>query len=107
MRLSLKEQQLIKQTIYHLDQNAKIYLFGSRVDDSKKWGDIDLLVFSTRLGFTEQRQIKIKLYEQIGEQKIDLIIAKDTSKPFIQLALEEAVLLWTQNDCYYYKPNWN
>ncbi len=93
MRLSLREQQLIKQTIYHLDPNATIYLFGSRVDDGKKGGDIDLLVLSARLGFAEKRQIKIKLYERIGEQKIDLIIAKDTSKPFIQLALEEAILL--------------
>jgi predicted nucleotidyltransferase len=93
MRLNLKEQQAIKTTIYQMDQDALIYLFGSRVDDHKKGGDIDLLVLSKRLGFTEQRQIKIKLYELIGEQKIDLIIAKDTSKSFIQLALENSVLL--------------
>jgi predicted nucleotidyltransferase len=93
MRLNSKEQQAIKTTIYQKDKDALIYLFGSRVDDNKKGGDIDLLVFSKRLGFTEQRQIKIKLYELIGEQKIDLIIAKDKTKPFIQLALEEAVLL--------------
>ncbi len=93
MRLSLKEQQLIKQTIYQLDPNAIIYLFGSRIDDHKKGGDIDLLVLSTSLDFTQQRQIKIKLYEIIGEQKIDLIIAKDTSKPFVQLVLEDAILL--------------
>jgi len=41
--------------------------------------------------FTEK--IKIKLYELLGEQKIDLIITNDTSKPFIQIALEQAVLL--------------
>jgi len=51
------------------------------------------LVLSKRLGFTEQRQIKIKLYELIGEQKIDLVIAEDTSKPFVQVVLEEAILL--------------
>ncbi len=93
MRLNQKEQQAIKKTIYQIDKQALIYLFGSRVDDNKKGGDIDLLVLSKCLGFTEQRKIKIKLYELIGEQKIDLIIAKDTSKPFIQLALEKAVLL--------------
>jgi len=43
--------------------------------------------------FTEKIKIKIKLYELLGEQKIDLIITNDTSKPFIQIALEQAVLL--------------
>jgi predicted nucleotidyltransferase len=93
MRLSLKEQQFIKQTIYRFDPNAMVYLFGSRVDDSKKGGDIDLLILSAHLSFTQKRQIKIKLYELIGEQQIDLILAKDTSDPFIQVIFEEAVLL--------------
>lgn len=94
MRLSSQDRHLIKQTIYQFDPQAQIYLFGSRVDDNKKGGDIDLLVLSTHLGFTAQRQIKLKLYELIGEQKIDLIIAPETSTdPFVQLVLAEAVLL--------------
>jgi len=93
MRLSLKEQHLIKQTIDSFDKEALVYLFGSRVDDKKKGGDIDLLVLSKKLGFTEKIKIKIKLYELLGEQKIDLIITNDTSKPFIQVVLEQAVLL--------------
>ena len=94
MRLSLKEQLSIKQTIYQFDPNALVYLFGSRVDDNKRGGDIDLLVFSKRLCSTEKRKIKIKLYELIGEQKIDLIIAQNTSlSPFVQFVLEDAILL--------------
>ncbi len=94
MRLSSQDRHLIKQTIYQLDPQAQVYLFGSRVDDNKKGGDIDLLVLSKHLGFTAQRQIKLKLYEFMGEQKIDLIIAPETSAdPFVQLVLEEAVLL--------------
>ena len=93
MRLNLKEQINIKQIIEQFDPKALVYLFGSRVDDNKRGGDIDLLVLSEHLGFTEQRKIKIKLYELIGEQKIDLLIAKNTSSPFIQLVLEDDVLL--------------
>jgi len=93
IRLTVKEQQSIKQTILHHAPKAQIYLFGSRIDENKKGGDIDLLVLSTQLNFREQRQIKIKLYELIGEQKIDLIITKETTDPFIQWILEEAILL--------------
>ena len=107
MRLNFKEQLSIKQTISQFDPNALVYLFGSRVDENKRGGDIDLLVFSKRLGFTEKRKIKIKLYELIGEQKIDLVIAQNTSSPFVQFVLEDAILLWKQNNCYFYKLNWN
>ena len=93
MRITSKQRKAIKHTIHNLDPQALIYLFGSRVDDNKKGGDIDLLVLSQQLDFKKQRKIKIKLYELIGEQKIDLIIAKETSLPFIKLALEEAILL--------------
>ncbi|MBI5206523.1 MAG: nucleotidyltransferase domain-containing protein [Candidatus Firestonebacteria bacterium] len=46
--MRLKDDQIkhIKNTIETLDKNAKIYLFGSRVDDYKKGGDIDLLIMS-------------------------------------------------------------
>jgi predicted nucleotidyltransferase len=93
MRLNFKEQLSIKQTISQFDPNALVYLFGSRVDENKRGGDIDLLVFSKRLCSTEKRKIKIKLYELIGEQKIDLMIAQNTSSPFVQFILEDAILL--------------
>ena len=70
-----------------------MYLFGSRVDDSKKGGDIDLLVMSDRLTRDDKRRIKTRLYELIGEQKIDILLAADDSDPFVKLALETGVKL--------------
>ena len=49
MRLSQNEVTLLKEKLAVLSKEAKLYLFGSRVDDSKKGGDIDLLVVSTKL----------------------------------------------------------
>lgn len=46
MRLDPKEIETLKSSLKELDRNAKIYLFGSRIDDNKKGGDIDLLVIS-------------------------------------------------------------
>lgn len=42
MRLTKQEVQIIKSAILQVDPEARIFLFGSRVDDQKKGGDIDL-----------------------------------------------------------------
>ena len=93
MRLSAHEINSIKDTIKSVDQNARIYLFGSRVDNKKRGGDIDLLIFSQKLKEEDRFRIKRDLWEQIGEQKIDIIIARDESDPFTRIALRGAVLL--------------
>jgi len=93
MRLKDYEQVAILSTVKSLDVNARVYLFGSRVDDAKKGGDIDLLIMSDRLTSEDKRSIKIKLYELLGEQKIDLVLAADDSDPFVKLALATGVKL--------------
>ena len=93
MRLKDSEQTAILSTVKEFDGNASVYLFGSRVDDSKKGGDIDLLVLSATLTRDNKRAIKIKLNELLGEQKIDLVLAADDSDPFVKLALETGVKL--------------
>ena len=93
MRLKDFEHNAIVSTVKHLDNDATVYLFGSRVDDSKKGGDIDLLVLSSRLTSNDKRTIKMRLYELLEEQKIDLLIAADDSNPFVKLALGTGVKL--------------
>ena len=44
MRLSEKQIKVLKDKLNSISSSAKLYLFGSRVDDTKKGGDIDLLV---------------------------------------------------------------
>jgi len=93
MRLKEEEINVIKQIILEFDANAKIYLFGSRADNAKKGGDIDLLIFSTIIDNETKRMIKLKLYDKLGEQKIDILVAKDAKKPFVRIALEKGVRL--------------
>jgi uncharacterized protein len=93
MRITEEQKSLIKQIINFFDEDAKIYLFGSRVDDSKRGGDIDLLVYSKKISENQRREIKIKLYDALGEQKIDLVITHQLDKPFIKIALENGILL--------------
>jgi predicted nucleotidyltransferase len=93
MRLKEYEKAAIVNTVKSLDSNAHVYLFGSRVDDAKKGGDIDLLVMSDKLTSTDKRALRMKLFELLGEQKIDIIVAADAADPFVKLALQSGVEL--------------
>ena len=93
LRLTTNEVTTIKKVVYSLDPQAKIYLFGSRVDDNKRGGDIDLLIFSNELTQEDISRIKYDLWDEIGEQKLDILIVKDTSHPFTRIALKESILL--------------
>ena len=54
MRLSQRYIEVIKKYFKEFFQNGEIYLFGSRVDDSKKGGDIDLyLNLLSRIGWAK------------------------------------------------------
>jgi len=93
VRLSEYEIHSIKEVIYAYDKMARVYLFGSRTDVTKKGGDIDLLVISEVIPKNSKRQILLALYSKLGEQKIDLIIDKDFNRPFVKIALESGILL--------------
>ncbi|HLE18987.1 MAG TPA: nucleotidyltransferase domain-containing protein [Syntrophales bacterium] len=89
MRLSQTEIEAISQTIRSLDDQARIRLFGSRADDAKKGGDIDLLILSEKLSESDRGMIRLRLHEKLGEQKIDIVIARDLSDPFVRVAFNE------------------
>jgi predicted nucleotidyltransferase len=96
MRITPKEKEAILNSILTVDPEAKVWLFGSRADDSKKGGDIDLLIESKAIGFKEKQRIRLKIEEQIGEQKIDLTVVQDlqqNSDPFISSILPGALRL--------------
>jgi predicted nucleotidyltransferase len=85
MRLSQKELIVIKKHILLADPQAKIYLFGSRTDDKAKGGDIDLLIISDKIGLPEKTKIRTRIFNEIEEQKMDLVVKKDFSDTFVQV----------------------
>lgn len=93
MRLTEKEITTIRETILDIDREADIYLFGSRVDDCRRGGDIDLLIASDKLTADDRRKIRLRLYDRLGEQKIDIILARNASEAFVRIAKEEGVRL--------------
>lgn len=75
------------------DPEAEVWLFGSRADDSMRGGDIDLLILSRTLDTRGESDIWWELQEKLGEQKIDIIVAKDLSAPFVRMAKSAGVRL--------------
>ena len=92
-RLAEKEIAVIRETVLGFDREAQIYLFGSRADDRSRGGDIDLLIASDRLTARDRRKIRLELYDRLGEQKIDIVLAQNASAAFVRLAKEEGVRL--------------
>ncbi len=95
MRLSKFEIQSIKESFLSVFKEGSISLFGSRVDDTKKGGDIDLYIQTTKENATLEKKIKflVMLKEKIGEQKIDVILAKDKTRLIEQEALKKGIKL--------------
>jgi predicted nucleotidyltransferase len=75
MRLSGQDVAQIKQVVAAVDPSCEVYLFGSRTDDEARGGDIDLLLLSDVIDLTARLEIRIKLRELLGDQRIDLIVA--------------------------------
>jgi uncharacterized protein len=48
MRLSEYERTSIREAVKNFIPDAKILLYGSRTDDSKRGGDIDILILTDR-----------------------------------------------------------
>lgn len=81
MRLKEFEVRAIKDAVYSMDKTAKIFLFGSRVDDKKKGGDIDIIISSDKISKDDVFKIKRKIFEKLDEQKIDIMITDKNIKP--------------------------
>jgi len=69
MRISKNEIEIIKNSILSKDKNTKVFLFGSRTDDSKRGGDIDILILSDKISLADVIDIKVDIFNHMEEQK--------------------------------------
>ncbi|HVO75739.1 MAG TPA: nucleotidyltransferase domain-containing protein [Ignavibacteriaceae bacterium] len=92
MRLKKEEIKIIKTIINEFDPKGEIRLFGSRIDDKKTGGDIDLLLISDIIKFPDKLSILVKLKEKLGDQKIDILIY-NPKETFHRIAYKESIIL--------------
>lgn len=93
MRLTEKQIEIIKELVFkHFGKDAKVLLFGSRVDDASRGGDIDLYI---ETNFLSEQALKAKmslfagLQRKLGEQHIDIVVHRNGSS--LQPVHEEAL----------------
>ena len=95
MRITEREKTVIINAVKNADPDAKVWLFGSRTDDSKKGGDIDIAIFSEKINKDVMQEIQVRRFicDRIGEQKIDIVTTKDGKEAIFKLAMAEGIKL--------------
>lgn len=95
MRLQPQEIKTILQVARSIyGEKVKVYLFGSRLDNTKRGGDIDLLVRTeeAKKGVLARIRMTAQLKYLLGDQKID-IIGDHEESIVAQEAIRKGVLL--------------
>ena len=95
MRLQKQEIQTILQVARNIyGEKVKVYLFGSRLDNTKRGGDIDLLIRTDeeKKGVLARIRMIAQLKFLLGDQKID-IIGDHEETIVAQEALQKGILL--------------
>ncbi len=98
MRLLAGEKESILQIAHrYFGVNTEVILFGSRVCDDLRGGDIDLLIMpegSVDHPYEQKLAFRSALKEEIGDQKIDVILgSRADSRLVVQHALLNGVEL--------------
>ena len=105
MRLSTDQIQAIRQAATaSFGKGTSVWLFGSRVDDAKKGGDIDLLVCPQahttedatvgQQGFMQKIKMLTLLERNLGERKVDLIVEQPQDmRPIVEVAYKTGIKL--------------
>jgi len=94
MRLSSAQLDLIQQICRQTFTNgANVWLFGSRLDDSARGGDVDLYAEAPPLALMDELRCKVRLEEAL-QIPVDLIVRKpfDTS-PIASIAKKQRHLI--------------
>lgn len=95
MRLSSVEIETIKRSFNKVFGDGNIYLFGSRVDDTQRGGDIDLYLDPDDKNNLYQKKIKFLVNVElvIGEQQIDIVFAENPERHIEQEARKKGIKL--------------
>ena len=85
MRLDSDQTQFIhRQICQRFGSSASIWIFGSRLDDKQRGGDVDLYVEAEECSLFNELRCKIELEERLG-LPVDLIVRGRSDTSLISL----------------------
>jgi len=101
MRLTeFQTSKIQKETLRFFGSHSHAWLFGSRVDDDKRGGDIDLYIEPEIQNPVELVEAKlnflVEMHRVLGDQKIDLVLHRAQSQhdlPVYRIAKETGARL--------------
>lgn len=98
MRLTQQQTDCIRNALHrHFGLKAEVWLFGSRVDDRARGGDIDLLILpetDTEAPFDRKVRFLVELEQTLGERRIDVVIEHpEDPRPIVSIAHQRGVKL--------------
>jgi predicted nucleotidyltransferase len=94
MRLTPAQINTIQSTVHAvLGEGAQVTLFGSRVDDEQKGGDVDLYVETVEPDLMKKIRCKVSLQDQL-DMPVDLIVKPyGDQSPISLIAKQEGIRL--------------
>lgn len=94
MRLSPEQSRLIKNIVEReFDSSARIWLFGSRINDARRGGDVDLYVETSHPDLMRELRCKIDIQDAL-DLHVDLIAAAPgDDRPIARIAKKGGICL--------------
>ena len=88
MRLSEIERKALFNAIKNID--GEVFIFGSRVDENKQGGDIDILILTEGNLYEISKKVEIE-FQKICDEKIDVLVLNPKSLTYEQKAFIESI----------------
>jgi len=94
MRLEKYERDIILDTLENIFGTMNVSLFGSRVDNTKKGGDIDLFVLPQENSSLYEKKIKATAkLERLLHKPVDIVVHKNFDRTIEKEILRSCVAL--------------
>jgi predicted nucleotidyltransferase len=95
MRINPEQIKTITEITHKVaGDDAQVWLYGSRLQDERKGGDIDLMIQTlTPLSLLDRAKIKVRI-ESLLDIPVDVLnTTLDSTRPFVEIARAHAVRL--------------